>query len=123
MTVNLASLTVTRATKTMMASPRLLRVTEALVQAAPMARGIATGVFSSRSVVLAPCSTFEDVGCGGGGQGALEPLVELGEVGARLDLHALRPGRAQAADVEDLEQVFASLHDTPLLDTLLDTLL
>jgi hypothetical protein len=48
---------------------------------------------------------LEDVSGRIGSEGAIEPLVKLGDVGARGDLVALLGGHVDRARVDDLENV------------------
>jgi hypothetical protein len=67
-------------------------------------------------------SVFEDIGGGCGGEGSLEPLVQLGDVGTGGDPLALLVGHRDSPGVDDLEQVLGLALLKPFLKPFLASL-
>jgi hypothetical protein len=65
-------------------------------------------------------SALEDVSGRVGRQGAVEPLVELGDVGAGGDLVALVGGHVDPARVDDLENVLGLGLDNAPFEMMID---
>jgi hypothetical protein len=70
-----------------------------------------------------PASAREDLGGGGSGQGSVEPAVELGEIGGRIDLALLVLRRLKLTGIEDLENVLGLGPNGALDDALFPALL